>query len=111
MKHRRRQLNNERMAHELRRQGMRIVRRLPHLQQIAREDRLQPDGAEALQQRGAPNGHHHTLLRLLQYGDVEPGHNKYIRASRILDSIFYHVNNRRRSLKGHNCHSLLRMLF
>ncbi|MFM7978472.1 MAG: hypothetical protein ACKPKO_04075, partial [Candidatus Fonsibacter sp.] len=49
----------------------RLVRRLPHLQQIAREDRLQPDGTECLQQRGAPPGQRHTLLRLLQCGDVE----------------------------------------
>ena len=36
-----------------------------------RGDRLQPDGAEGLQQRGAPPGQRRTLLRLLQYGDVE----------------------------------------
>ena len=72
-KHRRRQLFHKREAHELRRQGLRIVRRLPHLQHIARGDQLQPDGAEGLQQRGAPPGQHHTLLRLLQYGNVEPG--------------------------------------
>ena len=66
------------MAHELRRQGVRILRRLRHLQQIARKDRLQPDGAEGLQQRGAPPGQRRTLLRLLQYGDVEQGELVYI---------------------------------
>ena len=50
---------------------MRLVRRLPHRQQIAREDQLQRDGAEGLQQRGAPPGQRRNLLRLLQYGHVE----------------------------------------
>ena len=58
--------------YELRRQGVRIVRRLPDLQQIARADRLQPGGPEGQQQRGTPPGQRRTLLRLLQYGDVEP---------------------------------------
>ena len=60
------------MAHELRREGVRLVRRLPDLQLIDREDRRQPDSAEGQQQRGAPLVQRRTLLRLLQYGDVEP---------------------------------------
>ncbi|MFM7987725.1 MAG: hypothetical protein ACKPKO_51280, partial [Candidatus Fonsibacter sp.] len=52
-------------------QVMRLVRRLPHLHQIAREDILQPGGATGLQQRGAPFGQRHTLLYILQYDDVK----------------------------------------
>ena len=59
------------MAHELRRQSVRVARRLPVLQQSGREDILQFDCAQGQQQWALPPKQYHTILRVLYYRQVK----------------------------------------